>query len=337
MMFDESLYLWKHIIKESIWGNRGLLKISSLFLPVSVLLTLNEYEIRHESVTAFFQISLVVACWLFFSVLINDIADSQDDRITGKLRWINRFSLVFHALIFVLLLVIGLGTLVLSRSPHSTVWVFVFAVVTGISYSFKPLRLKERGIWGLCSYSLACTLGYCVIPWTWLTGSWHLLFLLAPAIFLDKWVNLHFHQIVDYESDFETGTKTFAVSSGLENARRSLTWISLLASLWLFIVFFYVAFKLPTWRATVFLAGVVTFLACGLYIFMAKRSSKNATHLVRELSWFYLGISYAVLRILPLVLFVLLSLEEPSTWYAVAFLAAILIAESWLLLRYQFE
>lgn len=329
--------LWKHIAKESIWGNRGLIKISSLLLPLSVILTFNKHEIGRENLVIFVQVFLAVSCWLLVSILANDIADRKEDRISGKMRWINRLSLVLRVSILIILFGIGLETLLLSRSPISTRWIFIVAVVIGFFYSFKPLRLKERGIWGLLTYSAACALGYCVIPWAWLTASWVLLPLLAPAVFLDKWVNLHFHQVVDYESDLKMGTKTYAVLVGPDYARKSLKWVAGLSSLWFLAVFLYVSLLLPEWRAIIILAVVVTVLACGFYIFITRRSSRNETSLVRELSWLYLGLTYAIFRILPLILIVRLSFREPSMWAAVALTVVILVVESWFFLRYHYE
>lgn len=337
MMSHETPQLWKHITKESIWGNRGLIKISSLLLPISVILTFNTHEIAQKNLVIFVQVFLVVTSWLFLSILTNDIADSKDDHLSGKRRWIIRLSPVLRALIIFLLLGTGLGILLLSRSPISTKWIFVAAVVTGFFYSFKPLHLKERGIWGLLTYSLACALGYCVIPLTWLTANWELLLLLAPAVFLDKWVNLHFHQVVDYESDLKMGTKTYAVLVGPEYARKTLKWISGLTSLWLIVVFLYVALLVPAWRTVIILAVGSTVLACGFYIFITRRSFRNETSLVRELSGLYLGLTYAILRILPLVLIVRLSLREPSMWAAAVFIIIILVVESWFFLRYHYE
>ena len=338
MMPPETPELWKHITKESIWGNRGLIKISSLLLPLSVIFTFNTQKIGQKNQATFFKISLVVTCWLLISILFNDIADSKDDYISGKMRWINRLSPVLRTLILLLLLGIGLGTLLLSGSPNSTTWIFFAAVVAGFFYSFKPLRFKERGIWGLLTYSLACALGYCVIPWTWLASNRELLLLLAPAVFLDKWVNLNFHQVVDYESDLKMETKTYVVLVGPGYARNTLKWISGLTSLWLIGVFIYVALLLPAWRAVIIPAVGTTVLACGLYIFIIRRqSSGKKTLLVRELSWFYLGLTYAILRILPLVLFVWLSFRDPSMWAAVALTVVILMVESWFFLRYHYE
>jgi 4-hydroxybenzoate polyprenyltransferase len=337
MMSHETPQLWKHIAKESIWGNRGLIKISSLFLPLSVILTFNIQKIGQKNQTTFFHISLVVTCWLLLSIIFNDIADSISDSISGRMRWVNRLSPVYSVLILFLLFGIGLGTLLLSQSPISTKWVFVAAVVFGLFYSFKPLRLKEHGILGLFTYSAACALGYCLVPWTWLYANWTLLLLLAPAIFLDKWVNLHFHQIVDYESDLKMGTKTYAVLAGPENARKTLKWISWLASLWLVVVVLFVALLLPEWRVIIIPAVSTTALACIFYIFITRRSFVKETSLVRELPGLYLGLTYAVLRLLPLVLLIRLSLWEPSMWAAFALTVIILAVESWFFLRYHYE
>jgi 4-hydroxybenzoate polyprenyltransferase len=337
MMSHDLPQLWKHITKQSIWGNRGLIKISSLLLPLSVILTHNTMEIAQANLIVFFQVLLVVMSWLLFSILINDIADSKDDRLSGKMRWIVRITPLLRASILSIFLVGGLGILMLSQNPVSTKWVFIAAVVTGFLYSLKPLRLKERGVWGLFAYSSSCTLGYCVIPWTWLSEKWELLLLLAPTVFLDKWVNLHFHQIVDYESDLKMGTKTYAVLAGPDRARKILKWISWLTSLWLLAVFLYIALFVYEWRAIIILVVGFAVLACAFYIFLSRRTSGLETSLVRELPWTYLGLTYAVLRLLPLVLLVRLSFHDPSMLVSVALTGVILMAESWFFLEYHYE
>lgn len=337
MMSHEKPRLWKHIAKESIWGNRGLIKISSLFLPLSVILTFNTFEIGQKNQTTFFLISLVVTCWLLLSIIFNDIADSKIDSISGKVRWINRLFPALRVLISVVLFGLGLATLLFSRSSNTTIWIFIAAVIAGLFYSFKPPRLKELGIWGLFTYSSACALGYCLVPWTWLTSNWTLLLLLTPTVFLDKWVNLHFHQIVDYESDLKMGIKTYAVLVGPASARKTLKWIAGLTSLWLIAVFLYVVLLLPEWRVITIPAVGITVFACALYILIIRRSSEKETSLVRELPWLYLGLTYAVLRLLPLVLLIRLSFQESSMWAAVAFIVVILMIESRFVLRYHYE
>ena len=55
--------------------------------------------------------------------------------------------------------------------------------------------------------------------------------LLVAAVFSDKWVNLHFHQIVDHQSDSSAQTRTYAVEVGPERARQTLLPLAYLSSL----------------------------------------------------------------------------------------------------------
>ena len=211
---------------------------------------------------------------------------------------------------------------------------YVAAMALGLLYSIRPVRFKGRGLLGPMTYSLSGVLAFVAVPWAWLGSEWHTLAVLAPAVLLDKWVNLLFHQVVDYQADLRGGVRTHAVALGLGRARRWLKWAAGLATVWLLGLLVFMAFSLPAWRVAVTGIGGAAILAVGLYARAARTSARRSSPLLQELPWTYLGLTYAVFRALPLVLFARLTLLEPAMWVPFAMLALLLLLESRHALRY---
>ena len=141
-----------------------------------------------------------------------------------------------------------------------------------------------------------------------------------------------------FSLDLQGGVKTYAVQAGLERFRRTLKWASGLASLMLIAVLIAVVQVLPaSWRVITlcFVGGVI--LGSAVYAVIAQRNSLGVTSLSRELSWLYLGLTYAVFRILPLILLMRLSLSDPRMAAATAFAILILLIESRFFLCYRYE
>ena len=59
--------------------------------------------------------------------------------------------------------------------------------------------------------------------------------------------------------------------------------------------------------------------------------------LAKELPWHYLGLTYAVFRVIPLILLVHLALREPALWTLVAAAAVWTLVESWHSIRYRYR
>jgi 1,4-dihydroxy-2-naphthoate octaprenyltransferase len=156
-------------------------------------------------------------------------------------------------------------------------------------------------------------------------------------VFLDKWTNLHFHQVIDYASDLKGGVTTYAVRIGPDRARKTLKAAAWLSSLWSTAVILSLLRLLPQWRALLLFAVGGTVLGCGAYAFFVRHSSQRVTPLVHELSWLYLGLTFAVFRILPLALMIRLSLRDPNMGAAAALMFLFLLIESWFFLRYRYE
>ena len=87
-----------------------------------------------------------------------------------------------------------------------------------------------------------------------------------------------------------------------------------------------------------FLLAVVTgVLASAVFTKVLRQRPGKTLALVRELSWLYLGLTYASFRILPLILSVRLALQEPTMWLAVGVFGLLLMVESWYAVHYRYE
>ncbi|MHB8093758.1 MAG: UbiA family prenyltransferase [Candidatus Aminicenantales bacterium] len=331
--------LWKHIARESLLGNRGLTKAVMVFLPWAVLLTLGEGRpVPGGDTAGFFRILAVVVCWILVSILANDLADRPEDRAAGKTRWINRLPFPAAGLVLLGLYGTGLGIIMGFGSSLKTVAAYAAASALGLLYSLEPVRFKKRGAWGILFYSLAGAAAYAILPWAWMGGSAGVLAVLAPAVFLDKWINVHFHQIVDYDCDLGIGTMTYAVRAGLFRARSTLRPVAGLAELWFAGVIIFVSLKMTSgWKAIVPAAAVLVILGGALYSASSKRKGGRETSLVRELPFLYLGLSYALFRAIPLVLMVRLAFRNPALAPAAAAAIILVGAESFFVYSYRYE
>ena len=334
MKGPESIPPWKQIVGGVLWGRRGVVKTMNLWLPLALIVSADGAAGKGDDWRTCFQVFAAVACWSLASILVNDLADRRDDVALGKKRWASLLPASVGIATVSVLYGLGILALLLAGGGAGPLLAYLSAVLLGLFYSVRPVRLKGRGVPGLLAYSLSGTFAYVVLPWIWLGSTWRTLAILAPAVLLDKWVNLHFHQVADYGADRMAGMRTFAVSAGLGRARLSLKFAAGLSALSLLSVLVFVAFQQPVWGPCVSGACVAVVLAVGCYKAF-RRSEESA--LVRELPWPYLGLTYAGFRVLPIMLFTRLALLEPRMWAVVCVVTLLVLLESWQLLRYPHE
>lgn len=337
MAAPESTPIWREIFREAIWGRRGLIKSNHLWLPLAVLLTVSISGGGSLLLAFCLRVFLAVVCWSLASILLNDLTDYPEDLAAGKRRWIYRRSKGTGVLIVVLLIGIGALALLSGSTKSGALLAYGGAVALGALYSIRPLRFKERGFGGLLAYSLSATLAFVFIPWAGLGAKLTPLLILAPAVFLDKWVNLHFHQVVDYEADRRSGTRTYAVRAGRENARRGLKWAARLASLSLLAVIAYTVLMLPRWQMVVLPATAGIVLAAAVHAQVARRRPGRVSALESELSWPYLGLTYAAFRLLPLILLLRIALRDSTMWLVALAAGSLILIESVYSINYRYE
>jgi 1,4-dihydroxy-2-naphthoate octaprenyltransferase len=331
---DKRPPLWKQIVQQSLLGRRGVGKTGTLWLPIAVVLS-SQPEIASEDTWLGCMLLFVASAFRTQAlILANDLTDQSEDRLTGKDRWIWRLSPVAGIAVVVFLLASGVAIFLVTHML-AALTAYAGAAVLGLLYSLRTARFKERGLAGLIVYSAACALAYVVVPWAWFDSTWLVGGLPLAAVFLDRWVNLHFHQIIDYESDLAGRNETYAVRSGLDRARHTLQWAAGLASVALLAVLIWLAVH-RTSLQPVAGVGLAAAVAAGLHARAEARRGRGSL-LIREVAWHYLGLTFALFRLLPPVLFARLALFDPMLWIPAGATAVTSLLEARLSLRYRYE
>ena len=329
--------LWMQVLGQSLLGRRGIVKTANLWLPLALLLISRPAPAGASDAIACGWIFLAVFCWAQACILGNDISDTRDDGASGKRRWITRLPAPASYSVVILLSVVGACSTYLAGKQPAAPVVFVPALALGLFYSFRPIRLKERGALGLWAYSFSAALAFVVTPWVILGyAGWHTLAVLVAAIFVDKWTNLHFHQLVDYEADRISNTQTYAVLAGETRARKTLKWAAAAAVLSLTgVLALMIVMQPDAWLYNGPICAIVIALI-GVYA-KTVRQKGNPSSLLRELPWLYLALTYTVLRVLPLLLFASLAMAAPAMWLVFALVACVLAGESLYSCRYHYD
>jgi hypothetical protein len=317
-------------LAETVWGRRGLVKANSLWFPLSVFLASRVSNLPDMADSLF--LPGAVACWATGSIFVNDIADSDDDCHAGKHRWIVDLAAPVRIVVILSIWIVG-GVLAFRVGHASTLAAYGGAIVLSLLYSLEPFSLKRRGRWGLLGYSGACAFAYVGMPWTFLDGSILCLAIVAPTVFLDKWVNLQFHQVIDIEVDLATHVSTYAAVAGKGQARRELMFFARLASATMSIALACTVYLMPSQKWLAGLAGAGTFVAVG--IFTRIRGHAIGSPLMRELPWYYLALTYSVLRATPATIFLCLAYWHPDLVPLAVVVCAFVAWETVLSFRYR--
>ena len=336
MAHREPAALWREAVGQTLTGRRGRVKAAAVWLPLAAVASVSPSEMSARGTVQCFQILAAVACWVLVCILGNDLADRSEDRAARKRRWIQALPLGAGAAIVAGLAGIGALAVFLSAGVGGPLAAYAAATALGLLYSVRGVRLKERGLLGPLAYSGAAAVAYVLVPWTWLGAGWTALAVLGPAVLLDKWVNLHFHQVIDHEADRQRANSTYAVRVGVARARRTLGWAAGLASASMLGVLAFLAFELADWGLAIAAAGLGVAVAAALAA-RSRRGAGKASALVRELPCHYLGLTYAAFRIVPLLLLVRLAVEEPTMWATAAAAALWCLVESWQAVAYRYE
>ncbi len=314
--------------------------MSHLWLPLALFLLSDSTTDPKTALGRSFLLILAVLCKVQFSILINDLSDRRADLAVGKKRWIGLLPEPVGVIIVLLFLTAGLAAVLLGNGSLRTILAYTASVFLGLSYSLRPLRFKERGAAGLVVYALSAMMIYVLVPWTWFNaGLWPLVFL-AAAVGSDKWMQIHFHQVIDYPADLKNGTRSYAVRAGLDRARSSLRQGACITSLCLLSLtaFIIVRAGRALIQAIVLLALSAAIALSKIYADRIKNNqSPSPSALVRELPWFYLGLSFLVFYILPFVLFFFSVGQEPRLWILAVFSLFFLVGMSLQSLRYQYR
>lgn len=150
-----------------------------------------------------------------YGYLINDLADKELDALHGKSNTFEEDStakaLFIVGLSFFVSVFLGLR---FAGNPFFLILWLSWALIA-TSYSVKPIRLKERGAWGLYPVVVAQrALPVLIIFSAFKHGDlWDLVLFTGYIFFRGLSSDLN-HQIADYQRDRTSGTETYAVKAG---------------------------------------------------------------------------------------------------------------------------
>ncbi len=315
---------------ELLVGPRGIVKAAHVYWPALLYVTASGRTPRPGQLLALFA---AVACWSQAAILGNDLADRRADAAAGKRRWIVRLPGWAARLLVGGLLAAGLAVIPAVGASRAAAAAYAAAAALALAYSLSPFRLKGRGAWGPAAYSGAACLAYAVLPWAWLGGPTGLLALACAAVFADKWVNLHFHQVLDLEADRATGVRTLCVSAGPWRARRWLGWAARLASLLMLAGVVASSVVAGAWAWAV--GGSVALASAGVGLHVARTHGEaGRSALLRELPPHYLALTLGLLRAVPALLLLRLCLREPGLAGVAALFGILLVIEARHLVSY---
>jgi len=219
----------------------------------------------------------LVAIAIYASV-INDFTDMEIDRACGKSNMMERL----HPGMRLLLVLSSLG-LVLTAAAlmYANIYadVFYLLIVFAISiYSFEPVRLKKRGIWGIISCACAehfFPVLFSIAVITWYSGSkvdilW--LFAAGSLSLIYGIRSILWHQFLDKENDMQSGIHTFAAAidpGSFKKWSRAIIiveWIALILvlfhlQLWLPVILLLIYIVFVLLRARLFHSRIIAVIA----------------------------------------------------------------------------
>ncbi len=300
---------------------RGILKMSQVWLPLGLILLSGTGLNPRAQLGASLLLLFAVLSKGLSSILINDLTDREIDQRAGKERWIAALPLAAGIFIPGVLLASGFLALLKAGGGMLVLTSFSATALLGILYSLKPVRFKERGIWGILAYSLSAAILNALVPWALFRPAGYLLSLLLIVILAEKLVQILFHQINDFDSDRADKVMSFAVTAGRERAEQALRLVLNIAVAVDLVVMFYLLFETrgrPLFFALISLACLLGAGASATYVRIISKKLGTSTKLTEMLPWSYLGLSYGVFYLLPPLLFLALSLRDPLNWVLLA-------------------
>jgi 4-hydroxybenzoate polyprenyltransferase len=290
-------------------------------IPYLVFL-LSDYK-QDVSLSVLASISIIFGV-AGFGYLTNDIGDKQKDALIHKENASSKLSVTAIVFLFLLFLFLAIAPWFYLPFDKLSACLLFLQFFLFYIYAFPPLRLKEKGFFGVIADAgyahinpavLAAYTFYLYIGKEY-SGFYVFLIILVSWQFVLGIRNIVFHQVKDHEKDLESGTNTFVTKKGIQKTTTLITRIVLPLEIVLFIVFCtYVTTYFPFFIIGVFLYWLIIAI-------QLRKSSRILGY--REYAYVYLDDLY--IKWVPL--FVLVGLVLSSINFAPVFILHFLIFRS---------
>jgi len=313
--------IWKRLLLETIWGNKGLSKGNKVWLPLAAYTVVKSKQGDIPDPVHVLLLFFSVAFCFLACFFINDLADEKVDLLAGRqLNAISRLPRYGSSIVIALVAVLGLCCCFAFDRRGWMVLVYLITLILGSVYSIQPFRFKEKGGWGVFIF-IACVLaGSAVLPWIGIGTGYACFGLVFFVVLFDEWVKIHGHEVHDYEGDLRASSHTLAVAQGYERAKTFLQMEAYAATLVLLVLTVYTGWMMSS-RALA-IGGILGFAGAATWFgALVRRGNAKQSNFVHALPLFYLGLSHAVTRVLPLLVFGERALRSPS--YRGVFVVAI--------------
>lgn len=208
----------KRKLKFYKWWNY---KVPPLLAIAYYLIAINDPSSPLETLLTIGVFLVAVVGIAGFGHLVNDLFDMEQDQIVGKHNVMQRLTTVQRRLLFLLLLVVSALPWFYLPTDWLNLALVGLQLLLLIAYSLPPIRLKERGLWGvladalyghtvpiLITFTTFSQLGNNMRPIAWLLPSLCLWSLCAGIR------GILYHQALDVENDEKSGITTFATQHG---------------------------------------------------------------------------------------------------------------------------
>ena len=223
-----------------------------------------------DLIVPFLVFLICSVCNISFTFAINNYFDADSDRKNPRRKHINAIASgrISKRAGIIIILAFAIISLVVSYIYRFEIFLFSgFLLFFGWSYSAPPLRLKGKPVMDVIWHFFGFFFG---ILWSsMIAGNLALIsWLVAFSLGIFSAVGQVCNHIIDYTFDKESGTKTFAVWAGLDNASKTangLTFIHMIA-LFLLLILYTLSYYVTI--------GIVFFIAIlGLIILRPKRGA----------------------------------------------------------------
>ena len=252
-------------------------------------------------------LGLALCLYAAFGYMANAWSDRRVDTLAGKPTPLAATGPLCSATLVVLVFVAGAASvLVLFRENPDLLALFGAAYLVAALYSLPPVRLKERGMAGLCAAAVAQR----VLPAAIVFQAFACWDAAAVALTcLSGLVGLRYivvHQLQDVARDTATGVRTVATTKGSD-------WLSALQSRW-----FFPLEVIALVASTVLMARRVPWLASAGVIDVVVTCLQGLTspgamaRLLSPVSYKVFALYYNVL--LPIVASLVLAVRQPELW-----------------------
>ena len=188
--------------------------------------------------TSLYTPAIIVLFFSFFfafSYALNDYCDRNTDKKKGKIAQISLRSA--DALLLILLLS---GISLLTVIPPISALIGLSMYVLSMSYSTRPLRLKERGLAGIVTSAVSQQTLPALLIFSSMPSCSCAIDLVLFTLFLSAlgFRRIFEHQVEDFQADKHAGVRTFAQSIGLSGATKLTGYLEVLeqASLLLILI-----------------------------------------------------------------------------------------------------